>query len=120
AALLEHGRRRGERPVPGVLVALLRPDMERDAVGLETELEGVLEHIDGHARLTAELARQRPLRSDAVGEDAAEDLRPRGDPGDLLDLGLAVHGIEADAQREGTRDVALLLDGVAVGDAVRR
>ena len=33
-----------------MLVALLRPDMERDAVGLETELEGVLEHVDGRPR----------------------------------------------------------------------
>ena len=45
---------------------------------------------------------------------------PGGHAGDLLDLGLAVHREEADAQLEGARDVALLLDGVAIGDAVRR
>ena len=39
---------------------------------------------------------------------------------DLLDLGLAVDREQAHAERVGARDVALLLDRVAVGDAVRR
>src|ERR1700722_19669458 len=46
--------------------------MERDAVGLEAKTMGMLEHVDRHGRLAAELPRQRPLRPDAVGEDAAE------------------------------------------------
>ena len=39
---------------------------------------------------------------------------------DLLDLGLAVDREQADAELEGARDVALLLDRVAEGDAVGR
>ena len=38
---------------------------------------------------------------------------------DLLDLGLAVDREQAHAERIGARDVALLLDRVAEGDAVR-
>jgi len=51
-------------------------------------------------------------------EDAAEDLRAGGGAGDLLDLLARVDGKEADAARVGCGDVALFLDGVAVGDAV--
>ena len=120
AALPEHGRRRGERAVPGMLVALLGADMERHAMRLQPELEGVLQHVHGHGRLAAELARQRPFRPDAVGQDAAEHPGAGRRAGDLLDLGLAVDRVEADAEREGARDVALLLDRVAVGDAVGR
>ena len=81
---------------------------------------GVLQHVRGHRGLAAELARQRPLRPDAVGQDAAEHLRAGRRAGDLLDLGLAVDGVEPHAERIGARDVALLLDGVAEGDAVGR
>ena len=80
----------------------------------------MLEHVHGHARLAAELARQRPFRPDAVGEDAAEHAGAGRRAGDLLHLGLAVDRVEADAEREGARDVALLLDRVAVGNAVGR
>ena len=99
-------------------VALLRTDMERDAVGLESEPVGMLEHVDRHRRLAAELARQRPLRPDAVGENAAEHAAPGAARRDLLDLGLAIDRIEANAEREGARDIALLLDRVAIRDAV--
>ena len=47
-------------------------------------------------------------------------LRAGRGAADLLDLGLAVDREQADAEREGARDVALLLDGVAEGDAVGR
>ena len=93
--------------------------MERDAVGLEAEPMGVLEHVDGHRGLAAELARQRPFRADAVGEDAAKDARAGGGAGDLLDLGDAVDREQAHAERIGARDVAFLLDRVAEGDPVR-
>ena len=36
----------------------------------------VLEHVDRHRGLAAELARQRPFGADAVGQDAAEHARP--------------------------------------------
>ena len=94
--------------------------MERDAVGDEAKLMGVLQHVRGHGGLAAELARQRPFRPDAVGEDAAEHLRAGRHAGDLLDLGLAVDGVEPHAEGVGPGDVALLLDGVAVADAVSR
>ncbi len=87
---------------------------------LEAELERVLEHVHGHGRLAAEFARQRPFGADAIGEDAAEHLGAGGGAGDLFHLGLAVDRVEADAERVGAGDVPLLLDGVAVGDAVGR
>ena len=118
AAVAEHRGRGGERAVPGMRVALLGTDVERDAVGFEAEPVRVLEHVDRHGRLAAELARQRPFRPDAVGEDAAEHAAARRRAGDLLDLGLAIDREEAHAERIGARDVALLLDRVAVGDAV--
>ena len=87
---------------------------------LQPRLEGVLEHVDGHGRLAAELARQRPFGSDAIGEDAAEHAAARRRAGDLLDLGLAIDRVEANAERVGAGDVALLLDRIAVADAVGR
>src|ERR1044072_8489504 len=68
-------RRRGERAVPGMRIALLRADVERHAVGLEAALHGMLEHVDRHGGLAAEFARQRPLGADAVRQDAAENAR---------------------------------------------
>ena len=58
--------------------------------------------------------RQNTFTSAAVDADraAARD--------DLLDLGLAIDRIEAHAKLEGANDVALLLDRVAEGDALRR
>jgi hypothetical protein len=53
-------------------------------------------------------------------QEAAEHPRTRSRAGDLLDLGLAVDREQANPQREGAGDVALLLDGVAIGDAVGR
>ena len=88
--------------------------------GFEAEPVGMLEHVDRHRGVAAELARQRPFGAGAVEQDAAEDLRAGGGAGDLLDLGLAVDREQANAEREGAGDVALLLDGVAIGDAVGR
>ena len=87
---------------------------------LEAEAQRMFEHIHGHAGLAAELARQRPFGADAIGEDAAEHLGAGGGAGDLFHFGLAVDRVEADAEREGAGDIPLLLDGVAVGDAVGR
>jgi len=52
--------------------------------------------------------------------DAADHPAAGGGARHLLDLGFAVDGIERDAELEGGGDLTLLLDGVAVGDAVRR
>jgi hypothetical protein len=80
----------------------------------------MLQDIHGHGRLAAELARQRPVRPDAIGEDAAENAAAGRRPGDFLDLRLAVDGVETDAEREGAGDVAFLFDRIAVADAVGR
>jgi hypothetical protein len=94
--------------------------MERHAIGVEAELLRMAQHVDRHRRHAAELARQRPFGTRTVGEHAAEDARRRGDAGDLLHFLDAVDGEETDAKLVGTRDVTLLLDRVAEGDAVRR
>src|SRR5712672_925455 len=78
-----------------------------------------IEHIDSHLRIAAELARQRPLGAGAVVQDAAEHLGARRGAGDLLDLRAAIDREQANAEREGTRDVTLLLDRIAIGDPLR-
>src|ERR1700679_3207399 len=89
--------------------------MERDAIGLQAKTLGEGEHLDRPLPTAAELARQRPFGTGAVVEDAAEHLGAGGGAGDLLDLRGAVDRKQANAEREGARDVTLLLDGVAVG-----
>ena len=88
---------------------------------------GMLEHVHRHLGHAAELAGERPFGAGAVAQDAAEHLHlgsrdagRLGRAGDLLDLGLAIDREEAHAELEGARDVALLLDRVAEGDAVGR
>ena len=80
---------------------------------------GMRQDVDGFAHDAAELAGERPFRAGAVGQDAAEDLGARRGARDLLHFLHAVDREEADAERIGARDVALFLDGVAVGDALR-
>ena len=94
--------------------------MERDAARLQAQTLGEVEHLDRHLRIAAELARQRPFGAGAVIENAAEHLCAGGGTGDLLDFGGAVDREQANAEREGARDVALLLDRIAIGDAVGR
>src|ERR1043166_9910664 len=103
-----------------MLVALLGADMERDADRIETGLERVLQHLDRHGRLAAELARQRPFGADTIRQDAAEHLRAWGRADDLVHFGLAIDREQANAEIEATLDVAVPLDRVAVGDAIRR
>ena len=78
------------------------------------------ENVGGVVRLAAELARQRPFRAGAVAMDAADHARAGRGARDLLDFRLAVDGEHGDTELEGGRDLALFLDGVAIGDAVRR
>ena len=52
--------------------------------------------------------------------DAADHAAAGRGARHLLDLGLAVDREQRDAEPEGFGDLALFLDGVAVGDAVRR
>ena len=81
---------------------------------------GEFQDVGGVGRLAAELARQRPVGPGVVAVDAADHAGAGRGAGDLLDLGLAVDGEQRDAEPEGGGDLALLLDRVAVGDAVRR
>ena len=119
-AVTEHGRGHRQRPIPRLHLALLRTDMERDAARLQPEALGEVEYLDRHLRVAAELARQRPFGAGAVIEDAAEHPRAGGGTRNLLDFGGAVDREQANAEREGACDVALLLDRVAIGDAVGR
>ena len=110
---------RSERAVPGLDIVLLRADMERDAVREEPALVRKLQDVGRIVRLAAELARERPLGARAVAMDAADHAAAGSGARNLLDLGLAVDREQRDAQSVGRRDLALLLDRVAVGDAVR-
>ncbi len=92
--------------------------MEGYAVGLETELMRVNQNVDSHLRYAAELARQRPFRTFAIRQNAAEHARAGSCTGNLLNFLMAVHGEEIDAERMGARNIAFLLDGVAEGDTV--
>ena len=93
--------------------------MEGDAIGLQPAAGRLEQQLLGHGRLAAELARQRPFRAGAVGQHAAIDPGTGRALGQLVELAGAVEGEEAHAAREGGGDVALLLDGVAVGDPLR-
>src|SRR5260370_37453629 len=103
AAEIDHGERnaalrtgpenrgsRLERLVPSLGATLLGANMERHAVGFKTEPVGMFKHVDGHREVAAELARERPLGSGTVEQEAAEHARARGCTRNLLDLGLAV------------------------------
>jgi len=92
--------------------------MERDAVGDEALLLRALQDVGGEFRLAAKLARQRPFGAGAVAMDAADHAAAGGGAGDLVHLRLAVDREQRNAELEGGGDLALFLDGIAVGDAV--
>src|SRR4030081_1022402 len=117
-AVAEHRRGHRQRAVPRLHLALLRADMERDAAWLQAEAPGEFEHLDRHFRIAAELARERPFGAGTVIDDAAEHLCAGGGARHLLDLGAAVDGEQPNAEREGARDIPLLLDRIAIGDAL--
>ena len=81
---------------------------------------GVFEHARRHLRRAAELARQRPFRADRRRRACGRTPAPRRGARDLLDLRLAIDGIQPHAELEGAENVALFLDRVAEGDAVGR
>ena len=86
----------------------------------EALLMGELQNVGGIGGLAAELARQRPLGTGAVADDAADHPAAGGGARDFLRLGLAIDGKESDAEPKGRCDFRLLLDRVAVGDPLRR
>src|SRR5207245_3039533 len=114
----EDRRGRRQRPVPGFHVVLLRADVERDAVRHQAEPVRLLEDVGRIFRLAAEFPRQGPFRARAVAMDAADHARAGRGARHFFDLRLAVDREQRDAEPVGPRDLALLLDGVAVGDAL--
>jgi hypothetical protein len=94
--------------------------MERYAISVEAERPGMAQHVDRHRRHAAELARQRPFGALAVSQHAAEHTGLWRDTSDLLHFLDAIHSEQPDAQLISAKNVALLLDGVAEGDALRR
>ena len=86
----------------------------------EPALVRELQNVGGIGGLAAELARQRPFGAGAVAMDAADHPAAGGSARDLLHLGLAIDGEQRDAELAGGGDLGRLLDGVAVGDALRR
>src|SRR5262249_39103232 len=76
--------------IPHARIALLRADVKRKTKGDKIQAVGKLENACGKFRSTAELARQRPLRSLTVTKDAAKDFGSRRRPRNLFNLGLAI------------------------------
>ena len=106
------------RALPGSHVMLLRADMKRDAEGHEPALLRHFENVGRKVGLAAEFARRRPFGAGAVAMDATDHAGAGSGTRDFLNLGLAVDCEQRDAQPEGGGDLALLLDRVAVGDAL--
>ena len=80
----------------------------------------MVENLDRHLRIAAELPRQRPFGAGTAEQKAAEDLGAGGGASDLFHLCLAVDREQTDAERESARDVTFLLDRIAEGDALGR
>ncbi|MNR02428.1 hypothetical protein D3C85_1182780 [compost metagenome] len=94
--------------------------MEGHAIGHQAQLLGEDQQVQGHVRVAAELARQRPVgRGGAFGEDAHIDLGAGGGLGDVAQVGFGVGGEQAHALLVEVADVPGFLDGVAVADALR-
>ena len=89
-------------------------------MGHQPALVRELQNVGRVVGLAAKLARQRPFGARAVAMDTADHAAARRRAGDLLHLGLAIDGIERNAELECRGDLALLLDRVAIGDALRR
>ncbi len=96
------------------------PTWNENSVSFQAQALGEVEHLDRHLRIAAELARQRPFGAGAVIENAAEHPGAWGCAGDLLDLRGAIGCKQANPEREGARNVALLLDRVAIGNTLGR
>src|SRR5476649_2096133 len=110
----------GNRRVPHADVALLRANVEGDAVWHQAQVTGEDQQVHGHVGLAAEFARQRPVSSGrAFGEDAHVDFRTRRGLGDVAQVGFGVGGIQTHALLVEVANVLGFLDGVAVADAIR-
>ena len=116
----EEMRRMADRLVPGMGLALLRADVERNPGRHEAEVPGFAQKDRRHGRIAAELARERPVGEFRVGENAAKHPRPRRRPRNLVEFAFAVECEQADAIAEGCRDRRLRLDRVAEGETIGR
>ncbi len=97
----EHARGRPDGAVPLPEIGLLRADMERHAIGIETEFARSAQQLDCHLGGAAELARQRPFGARAVDEDAAEDLRSRSRTRQFVEFVRAVEGEQTQTRAIG-------------------
>ena len=114
----KHARRGADGAVPLPEIGLLRADMKRHAIWVETEFSRSAQQPDCHLGGAAELARQRPLGPSAVDQDAAEDLRSRGGPRQFVEFVRAVEGKEPHPRAIGEGYVLFLLDRVAIGEPI--
>src|SRR5690606_24639948 len=89
-------------------------------MSFEPKFMCVTQNIDRHLWLAAELARQGPFRALAIRKHAAKNTASRSRTSDLLDFFDAVDSEQANAKLVGASNVALLLDRVAIADAIRR
>ncbi len=111
-------RRGADRAVPLSGIGLLRTDMKRYAIGVETALAGLAQQSDRHFRGAAELARERPLGTLASYQDAAEDARSGSGARQLVELVLAVESEKSQPGLIGKGDVLFLFDRIAEGQPV--
>ena len=72
------------------------------------------------SRIAAELAAQRPFGSSAIGEDAAEYPGAGCCARNFFNFFDAIHREHRNAKLMRPGNVALFLDGVAIGDPLRR
>ena len=116
ARLVERGEQHGrlaEGHIPLAHVALLRADMEREAVGFEAEPPRLQHEVARHVDLAAEFAPERPVRAFPGHGDAAIDAGAGRGLGQLVQLARAVEREQVHAQPVCGPDISGLLDGVA-------
>jgi len=93
--------------------------VERDAVRHQAQLLGEDQQVQGHVRVAAELARQRPVGAvGTFGEDTHINLCPRRRLGNVAQVGFRVGGEQAHALLIEVANIAGLLDGIAIADAL--
>lgn len=107
----------GDGVLPGVRIGLLGADVEGEAVGDEAEGGGGAEELEGHFRVAAELAGERPFGSAAGSEETGGNACAGGVAGDFFEFGGAIDGEHVDAGGVGFGDGGGFLDGVAEGEA---
>ena len=93
--------------------------MKRQAEGNKAQPVRMFENARRHLRRAAEFSRERPFGAGAVAQNAAKHFCSRRRAGHLFDFGFAIDREQAHAKFKGALDVALLLDRIAIADAIR-